>query len=131
MSFQSDLVAALAESTRVSEIVGERIFSDVADGTAAAPYIVYQVVYIDGETAHDGSRGICFPVIRLSCWAASRAAAINLSSAVIDLLDGKTVYGDSDLSLVFSSQFSSWDQETNLFSEVIELQGHCNQNQPT
>lgn len=120
MSYQADLFNALVADPTISGITGAGIFADVADGSASAPYLVYQVISTGGETTHDGTRPIEFPLIQFSCWAAGKAAAIALASALNALLDGNTLPGSSGITFQFSNQFGSYDPETKLFGEIIE-----------
>jgi hypothetical protein len=120
MSYQADIYAALAANATLAGLVATRIFPDVADGTAVAPYIVYQVVSTAGETPHDGDRNLEFPLIQFSCWAQSKSSAIALASAVNTVLDGKTLAGSSNVSLQFSNQFGTYESETKLFGEILE-----------
>lgn len=128
MSYQSDLYAALVATTSITDLVGTRIFADVADSSAVAPYIVYQVVSTRGETTHSGSRDIEFPTIQFSCWAKTKAAAIAIASALNAAVDGATIEGDSNLSMIFSNQLGNYDPDTKLFGEVIEYSAATNTN---
>jgi len=120
MSYQANIYTALAANATLAGLVATRIFPDVADGTAVAPYIVYQVVSTAGETPHDGDRNLEFPLIQFSCWAQSKAGAIALASAVNNVLDGKTLAGSSNVSLQFSNQFGTYESDTKLFGEILE-----------
>lgn len=128
MSFQSDFYTAIQADATITSIVGSRIFAYVAPSTATAPFIVYQVIGTGGQTAHDGTRPVEFPLIQISCWSESPAASIALASAVNAFADGNTISGDSDLSLVFSGQSGQYDQATKLFGEILEFSGHANTN---
>lgn len=128
MSYQADIHAALAGSATIAGITGGRIFADVCDQDAAAPYLVYQVVAVRGETAHDGSRGIEFPTIQFSCWAKTKAQCIDLAAKVNTLLDGKTLPGQSDISMLFSSSFGTYESDTKLFGEILEYSAATNSN---
>jgi hypothetical protein len=128
MSYQSDLASALGAASTINAIVGQRIFADVADGSTAAPYLVYQVISTGGETTHDGNRNLDFPLIQFSCWAAGKAAAIALASSLNTLLDGKTLAGASGLTFQFSNQFGTYEADTKLFGEILEYRASCNRN---
>lgn len=128
MSYQSDMTAALAAAAPITAIVGTRIFADVADGSTAAPYLVWQVISTAGETTHDGNRGIEFPLIQFSCWASGKAAAIALASAVTGALDGNTLAGASNISFQFSNQSGTYEPDTKLFGEILEFRASCNTN---
>lgn len=120
MSYQSDLYSALVAESSITSLVSTRIYADVADSSASAPYIVYQVVATRGQTTHSGSREVEFPTIQFSCWADTKAAAIAIASALNAFLDGNTINGNSDLSMIFSNQLGNYDPETKLFGEILE-----------
>lgn len=128
MSYQSDITSALAAASTITAIVGARVYADVADGSTAAPYLVYQVVSTGGETTHDGAREIEFPLIQFSCWATGKAAAIALASAVNAVLDGNTLAGASGVTLQFSNQFGQYDPDTKLFGEILEYRASTTTN---
>ena len=128
MSYQLNIMTALAAASTITDIVGTRIYADVADGSATAPYLVYQVITTTGETTHDGVRNIEFPLIQFSCWATGKAAAIALASAVNALLDGNTLAGSSNISFQFSNQFGQYDIETKLYGEILEYDAATNTN---
>jgi len=128
MSFQEDIFTALSYDSGVTSIVGDRIFADVADGTTAAPYLVYQVISTGGTTPQDGIRNLEFPTVQFSAWANTKAQAIAIASAVNELFDGKTQPGSSAIKLLFSDQSGVYESETNLFGETLEFRGVCNRN---
>jgi hypothetical protein len=128
MSYQSDLTTALAAAAGITGITGTRIYADVADGSTAAPYLVWQVISTGGETTHDGVRNIEFPTIQFSCWATGKAGAIALASAVNAVLDGNTISGSSGLTFQFNNQFGTYDPDTKLFGEILEYRASCSIN---
>lgn len=128
MSYQSDLTTALAAASTITAIVSTRIYADVADGSTAAPYLVWQVISTDGETTHDGVRNLEFPLIQFSCWATGKAAAIALASAVNAVIDGNTIAGSSALTFQFSNQFGTYEADTKLFGEILEYRATSNTN---
>jgi hypothetical protein len=128
MSYQSDLTTALAAASTITAIVSTRIYADVADGSTAAPYLVWQVISTGGETTHDGVRNLEFPLIQFSCWATGKVGAIALASAVNAVLDGKTISGSAGLTFQFSNQFGTYESDTNLFGEILEYRAATNKN---
>jgi hypothetical protein len=120
MSYQSDIMTALAAASTITSIVGTRIFADVADGSAAAPYLTFQTITTGGETTHDGVREIEFPMIQFNCWAKGKADAIALASALNALMDGNTLAGTSGVTFQFSNQFGTYESDTKLFGEILE-----------
>jgi hypothetical protein len=120
MSYQSDIITALAAASSITNIVGTRVYADVADGSTTGPYITFQTVSTTGETTHDGVRNLEFPLIQFNCWATTKAAAIALASAVNAVLDGKTLLGTSKVTFQFSNQFGQYESDTKLFGEILE-----------
>lgn len=129
MSYQADLVTHLGNDATITDIVSTRIFADVADGSAATPFIVYSVTGTGGETLHDGSREIEFPRVQISCFADTKVAAVNLCTAIRASIEGVILSGSSEVQFVFDDQHGTREPETNLFAEIIEFRGVCNTNQ--
>lgn len=113
----------LLNDAGVSGIVENRIYADFADGVTAAPYLVYQVITTGGETCHDRSRDIEFPLIQITGWAASKFESVALGDAVTAALDGVTQEGIFGLTLTFSDRQGQRDHETKLFGEIMEFRG--------
>ena len=128
MSYQSNIYTALTGNGTIAGLVGTHVFPDIADGTVAPPYIIYQTISTSGETSHDGVRNIEFPLIQLTSWATTRAGAIVLASAVNSVLDGNTISGASVVSFQFSNQLGTYDPETKLFGEILEYRAATNTN---
>ena len=120
MSYQSDIITALAAASSITNLVSTRVYADVADGSAAAPYITFQTISTSGEVTHDGVRNIEFPLIQFNCWATGKAGAIALASALNTLLDGNVIAGSSAVTFQFSNQFGQYDPDTKLFGEILE-----------
>ncbi len=128
MSYQSDIFTALTGDATLTGLVGDRVWADVADGTDATPYVVYQVISTIGETTHDGARDIEFPLIQVSAWANTKAESIAVASAVSRAIEGKELTGYSEATFIFDNQQGDHDPETNLFGEVLDYRGACNRN---
>lgn len=120
MGYQADIYSALTNAGGITSLVGTRIYPDIADKDAVAPYIVYQTVTTGGTNSHDGERAYVFPLVQFSCWAQTKAGALALASAVAAVLDGNTIDGNSDCSFQFANQSPNYDLEARLFGEVIE-----------
>jgi len=128
MSYQSDIKTAFTAAATITALVGTRVYSDIAPGEAAAPFIVFQTIATSGTTTHDGDRNLDFPLIQFSCWASTKAAAVSIASAVNSLLDGNTIAGSSGITFRFSGQNSSYDPESRLFGEMVDFTGACAKN---
>lgn len=129
MSWQEDLYDALTGDGGIAALVGTNVFPDVADMSATVPYLVYQNIYTSGETTHDGGRNLEFPLVQITAWAATKEAAIALGDLVINLLDGCTVAGASDLTFQFSNRMGTYDPGERLFGEIAEFRASANRNQ--
>lgn len=125
MSWQSDIVQAILGDAAVSGIVSENVFADVAPGSATAPFIVYQAISETGETTLDGVRNVIFPLVQFSCWHQTKSGAIELASKLKSAIEGRNLPGDNNVSLGFSNQQSTRDQQTKLFGEMIDYRVSC------
>lgn len=125
MSWQSDTVTAILTDSALCAIIGENVFADVAAGNASAPYIVYQTISDNSQTTFDGVRNVAFPLVQFACWAKTKSGAIDLASKLKTAIEGKTLAGDSNVSLGFSNQISSRDQQTKLFCEIVDYRVSC------
>ena len=128
MSWQSDITAAIKADSPVAALIGTKVFADVAPGNATAPFIVFQAISDGSATTYDGVRSVIFPLVQFSCWATTKAGAIDLVKKLSAAIEGQTIAGDSDLSFTFSNQVSSRDQQTKLFGELLDLRGSCDRN---
>lgn len=126
--YQADLFTAIKAAAGITSIVGAKVHAMVAPASSSAPYLVYQVIGTSGQTHHDGARPVEFPLIQFSCWSETPAEAISLAAAVRAAFDGQTLAGTSNLSLVFSGQSGQYDDESELYGEIIEFSGACNSN---
>jgi hypothetical protein len=128
MSYEEDLYSALIADPTLSAIVGTRVAADFVDSSEAKPYLVYQTITTSGETPHDGERANDFPLIQISAWAETKAETLAIESALVNLLDGNTMPGVSDLSLVFDDSQSRYESDSNLFGKILDFRGSCNRN---
>ena len=120
MSYQSDIFDAIQASSAITALIGNRLFWDIADGDAIAPYAVAQTVSVSGETDLRGRRNVEFPLIQFSFWAKTKAEVIAISSAFKTAMEGRNLPGTSDTSLGFSGQHSTYESESRLFGEIME-----------
>jgi hypothetical protein len=128
MSYQEDIYNAIISDSAVAALVGARVYPDVAPGSAAAPFIVWNVISSDGTTTLDGQRSIMHPLLQFDCWATSRLAAVNLAAKLRAALEGFTLPGLSECWLSFSNESAQRDQETGLFAETLEFRASCKTN---
>ena len=121
MGYQADIYEALKDAGGLAALVGTRIYPDIADQSAVAPYIVWQSIATSGDNSHDGARDFVFPLVQFSCWAKTKTGAITLADALLAILDGETISGNSCCSFRFSNQSSNYDTEARLFGEILEF----------
>jgi hypothetical protein len=121
MSYQSDIYDAVLGSVALTEIIGDRFFWDVADAATLAPYLVAQTVSGSGETDLDGRRDVSFPLVQFSAWAASKAQAVALVSIIRAELEGRDLDGPSNVSMGYSGESSTYERETRLYGETLDL----------
>ena len=122
------MFSAITGDGTVSGLVDDRVFPDVADGSAVAPFVVYSNPSTDGDTTHDGGREIEFPLVQINCYATTKAAAITLANAINSVLDGNTISGTSTTSFQFSNRFGTYESDTKLFGEILEYRAASNTN---
>jgi hypothetical protein len=120
MTYEADIYNLLVANSGIIALVGDRVYWDVADGDAVAPFIVLQTVSTQGETAFDGSRDDSFPLVQFSAWAPTKLDAVALRQAIRAAAEGLEIEGDSKSSLGFSNSISSYDTQTKLFGEIID-----------
>jgi hypothetical protein len=125
MSYQSDLYDHLANDQVIAGYVGTNVYSDIADGSAAPPFIVIQTISTGGTTPLTGRREVIFPSIQITAWATTRAEAVAIAKAIDDSIEGATIHGPASLSLGFSGQSPQYENDTGLYAEILEYNGSC------
>lgn len=120
MSWQGDIYAAAIAAEDLAAVIGDRFYWDIADGSAAAPYIVAQELSDAGTGDLSGVRTLALTLIQLSCWATTKAGALQLAALVKANLEGQDLPGDSNTSLSYQGTNSTFDPETGLFGQIID-----------
>ena len=87
---------------------------------------MYQIISTISPVTYDGERTLEFPLIQLTAWATTRAAAISLADTILAVLDGNTLAGTSGLTCWFSSQSTNYDEESKLYGEILEIRAATN-----
>lgn len=126
MSYQAEIRAAVLATAEITELAGDRFFWDIADASAVAPYIVAQTISDNGDTDLGGDRGITFPLIQFSFWAATKETALALYDAFRRNLEGIQLPGETSTALVFAGEHSSYDDVTRLFGHIAEYRAPTN-----
>ena len=125
MSYQSDIYAAIQASTTLTNLVGNRVSWDIADGSTVAPFIVLQTISQSGENTHDGNRSLCHDLIQVSIWHTGKSSALAIAAIFKSEIEGQELAGTSAPSLSYAGGQSSYDVETKLFGELIEYRVHA------
>jgi len=120
MNWQEDVYTAAMAATDLTDVIGDRFFWEIADGTSAAPYIVAQELSDAASGDLSGSRTLALTLVQLACWATTKAGAVALASLVKANLEGRNLPGDSNTSLSYQGTNSNYDPETGLFAQVID-----------
>lgn len=128
MSWQADIYAAVQASNALVALIGNRFSWDIADGSTVAPYLVAQAISGSGTTDHGGKRELSFPLIQITAWAATKAAAIAVIATVKNELEGINLPGPANVSLAYAGEQSTYDRESKLYGEIIEFRASCNTN---
>ncbi len=113
MSSETDLYAALAASTALAALVGNRIYPDAIPEDKAPPAVVYQranttpVTTISGQTLAEEVR------FSVTAWAKTRATADAAGDAIAAALAiAEHPYADRSAGI---------DTETGLFATAVEV----------
>lgn len=127
MSMEGDIYRAATQNAAISALIEDRFYWDVADASASPPYIVAQVISDNAETLLDGTRGLQFPLIQISAWALTNQEALSVMTTFASQLEGVELYGDSNTSLSFAGQSSSYDSDTRLYGRRYDFRAASNQ----
>ncbi len=130
MSFKTDIFDAISASEALAELGIEPVkFSwGIAVGAPAAPYIVAQVISGNGETDFDGARDVSFPLVQFSCWASSAVEAEAIMKVFSVEMEGRNLPGDSNTSLGYAGENSTYDSTTRLYGEIRDYRVSANTN---
>lgn len=101
MTVEETLVAAL---TAWPALAGVKIFADVADDGAVAPYIVYTMFTGTRVKSLAGDSGLANPHFQLDVYASKRGPVTTLKNAVRD-----AVLADAVLGAVFLNEGSGYE----------------------
>lgn len=92
----------LKESGTVTNIVGTKIYPQLAPQNAALPYVTYQRIDTPRLRSLDGPVGLASPRVQIDCWSARYKEAKQLGEAIRKMLDGfKGSYGGEVVQGVF------------------------------
>lgn len=88
MSLANAIYSRLSGYSDLSDLVGARIYPQVAPASAASPYIVFQRISTPREHSSRGPAGLVRPRVQVDCYGATQVDADNVSDAVRHALDG-------------------------------------------
>jgi len=113
----------LSANTGVTDIVGTRIFPEIAEQEAVTPFVIYQLQSVAPEDTHDGPSKLDEVRFEFLCYADSYNAAADLGVAVRAALD--RVSGTYNGVNVESVQFNDVDVEIEYdprrYSQVLKF----------
>ena len=113
----------LSGTTAVTDIVGTRIFPEIAEQEAVTPFVIYQLQSVAPEDTHDGPSKLDEVRFEFLCYADSYNAAADLAVAVRGALD--RVSGTYNGVNVESVQFNDVDVEIEYdprrYSQVLKF----------
>ena len=109
MNIGKAIYGILSGTTAVSDIVGTKIFPEIAEQETAVPFVVYQVQSVQPEDTHDGPSKLDEVRVEVLCYDDAYNGAADLASAVRGALD--RVRGTYNGVNVESVQFNDVDFE--------------------
>ena len=113
----------LSGTTAVTDIVGTRIFPEIAEQEAVTPFIVYQLQSVDPEDTHDGPSKLDEVRFEFLCYADSYNAAADLGVAVRAALDrvSGTYNGVNVESVQFNDVDVDIEYDPRRYSQVLNF----------
>lgn len=90
MSLRADLCAYLETKTAVTDLIGTRIYPQIAKGNVTLPYVIYSRAGVDRKAISTGASGTVFTTVRLTSFANTYDAACDLADQLRIVLDGKS-----------------------------------------
>ncbi len=112
------LFTKLSGTTTITNIVGKRIYPQLAPDKASKPYLVYNRISGPREQIMGGKSGVAYPRIQITCWASTYTAVKTLAEAVRMALEAvvNTAWGTvTILACIFEG-----DTDVEEFSETTE-----------
>ena len=113
----------LSGTTAVTDIVGTRIFPEIAEQEAVTPFIVYQLQSVDPEDTHDGPSKLDEVRFEFLCYADSYNAAADLGEKVRGALDrvSGTYNGVNVESVQFNDVDIDIEYQPRRYSQVLKF----------
>ena len=109
MNIGKAIYGILSGTTAVTDIVGTKIFPEIAEQETAVPFVIYQVQSVQPEDTHDGPSKLDEVRVEVLCYDDAYNGAADLASAVRAALD--RVSGTYNSVNVESVQFNDVDFE--------------------
>lgn len=115
MAAETDLYSALSGDSGVTAIVGTKIYSDIPEEGASAPFVFYERV--DTEmipSIHSGMPIAQITQLQAVCYAATRESAEALGDAC--------VLAATNADFIYSGRLGEYDADIELFAAAISFQ---------
>lgn len=101
--------------------VGTRIHPTLAPTNQTKPYIIYEEISTEGQTALDGPSGVEFPLVQFTVWDGKRNTARDIRKSLRTILEGNLLPGPHEVVATFSNQYLFYDKETKSFGALVEF----------
>lgn len=88
MSVQSAIYTRLSGEVRITNLVGTRIYPNVAPLSAVKPYITFFIISEEHEHHMGGASGLAHPTVQFDIWADSNQDAEAIAEQIRDVCDG-------------------------------------------
>ena len=98
-SIKESIFDYLTGKTQITDVVGIRIFPQIAPVSAIKPYIVYQIVVDPGHHHMLAAAKIASPTFQFDCYGESSPDAEETMEALRNVLDGLTRIVQTGLSI--------------------------------
>lgn len=108
MEIGKSIYNILSTTTNISDLVGTRIFPNVAPQTTTFPFIIYDVTGVQPNDTKDGASTLDTNDVMISCYSETYSQASDLAQKIRIAMDriNEGTYGGEQIQ---SSQFQSYN----------------------
>lgn len=114
----------LTNDATISELVGTRVFPELADQEQAAPYVVYNIRSNDPSDVQGGPSALDTASIEVNCYATTYTGAIDLADAVRTCLDRRsgTYSGVNVQSVQYITEVMDFEEPHRLYRVMTDYE---------